>query len=180
MCHRDSVREFSAAPLTIATIRQVVSAARAGEAAAWPVRSHGAAQFEVLVAALNVKGLAGGLYTSTLSQELAGREAIWLTTLREQYADAPTLLLICGNLSRACDAAGASGYASMLVRAGTLGYAAWLWALSAGLRCSVYGSASHRVTSAARLLDPHLRHLFTVAIGYPATARSRGTTSAGA
>ena len=58
----------------------------------------------------------------------------------------------------------------MLVRAGTIGHGAWLWAVSAGLAASVYGSTSHHVSAAARQLDVNLRHLFTVALGLPLAA----------
>ncbi len=164
---RSSVRAFSADPLPASCVRDAVSAARAAEAAVWPARSHGAATFEVLVAAFNVAGLDGGLYPAHGRCPLATPASGWLDSLRGLYADAPALLLICGDLNGACRAAGPSGYGSMLVRAGSIGYGAWLWAVSASLAASVYGGTSHRVTGAARLLNGNLRHLFTVAIGAP-------------
>lgn len=168
---RSSVREFSGEALPEEFVRAVVGAARRAEAATWPARSHGAAAFEILVAALNVDGLAMGLYPAHGSIHLAGPACEWFGSLRRQYADAAVLLLICGDLNRACRAVGPAGYASTLVRAGTIGYAAWLWAVSAGVAASVYGGASHQVTLAARQLDVNLRHLFTVALGTPALPR---------
>jgi hypothetical protein len=168
LLRRSSVREFSADPLPAARVRSAADAARLAETVTWPARSHGAASFEVLVAAFNVGGLARGLYPAHGSIRLDAPDCEWLGSLRGQYADAPALLLICGDLNQACRAAGPGGYASMLVRAGTIGCAAWLWAVSAGLAASVYGSASHRVSFAARQLNADLRHLFTVALGTPA------------
>jgi hypothetical protein len=170
LLHRSSVREFSTDPLPAARVQDAIVAALDAESAAWPARQHGTAAFAILVAAFNLDGLTRGLYPAHGSQRLADADCAWLDTLRQQYADAPALLLICGDLNRACRSAGPAGYASMLVRAGSIGYAAWLWAVSAGLGASVYGSASHRVTGAARLLDVNLRHLFTVALGMPAPA----------
>jgi hypothetical protein len=171
LLRRCSVREFSAEPLPEACVRLAAAAARRAEAATWPTRSHGTAAFEILIAALNVEGLARGLYPAQGSIRLTDPDAGWLGSLRGQYADAPALLLVCGDLNQACQAAGPSGYASMLVRAGTIGYGAWLWAVATDLAASVYGSPSHQVTSVARQLDANLRHLFTVALGAPVRAR---------
>jgi hypothetical protein len=173
LIRRHSVREFSVDPLPQSCVNAAVLAAFDAEAATWPARMHGTLAFEILVAAFRVDGTAAGLYAfrdfrSERDAVLAGSTATWFDALRSQYADAPVLLLVCGNLNQACQDTGPAGYPSMLVRSGTIGYAAWLWAVSAGLAGSVYGGASHRVTGAARQLDPNLRHLFTVALGKPA------------
>ncbi len=170
LLRRSSVREFSADPLPAAHVRAAAAAGQDAEAATWPAGQHGPAAFAILIAAFHLDGLDRGLYPAHGSQPLADPGSGWLDALRQQYADAPALLLICGDLNRACRSAGPAGYPSMLVRAGTIGYGAWLWALSAGLSASVYGSASHQVTGAARRLDVNLRHLFTVAVGMPAAA----------
>ena len=167
---RHSVRQFSPEPLSAARVRAAAAAARDAESVTWPARSHGAAGFEILVAAFNCAGLDPGLYPAHGRQGLADPRSGWLDSLRRQYADAPALLLICGDLNQACRAVGPAGYPSMLVRAGTIGHGAWLWAVSAGLAASVYGSTSHHVSAAARQLDVNLRHLFTVALGLPLAA----------
>lgn len=170
LMRRRSVHEFSADPLPVSRVRAAMAAARDAEAAVWPAHSHGAVTFEILVAAFRIDGWPEGLYAvrDNHETELGGPGPVWFDSLREQYADAPALLLICADLNHACQAAGPAGYPSTLVRAGTIGYAAWLWAISAGLAGSVYGGASHQVTGAARQLDANLRHLFTVALGTPA------------
>lgn len=173
---RRSVREFSTDPLPRSHLSAVIAAALDADAATWPAHPHGAVTFEILVAVFRVDGLAAGVYACRGGHHamLAGPGSAWFDALRGQYADAPVLLLICGDLNQACRAADSAGYPSMLVRSGTIGYAAWLWAISAGLAGSVYGGASHRVTDVARKLDPNLRHLFTVALGTPAqSAASR-------
>jgi nitroreductase len=170
LLRRRSVREFASGPLPVSQLQAAATAARNAEAATWPARSHGTSAFEILVAAFRVDGLPKGMFVirDAGQTRLAGPGAARLDSLRGQYADAPALLLICADLNQACRAAGAAGYPSTLVRAGTMGYAAWLWAISAGLAGSVYGAPSHRVTEVARQLDTNLRHLFTVAIGTPA------------
>jgi nitroreductase len=185
LARRHSVRAFTTDPLPRSTICAAATAARDAEAAAWPAGTHGAGAFQIIVAAFRVDGLAKGLHaigtgpgTTPLGPQI-GTEIDtgngWLESLRKEYVDAPALLLICGDLNAACRDGGPTGYASMLVRAGTIGYAAWLWAVSAGLAGSVYGPACHRVTGAARQLDANLRHLFTVAIG--ASAEPAGHSS---
>jgi hypothetical protein len=169
LTRRRSVRAFEAEPLSSSCVRAAVAAARDAEAAVWPSASHGAAVFEILVASFDVAGLAAGLYTARgrPDADLVMVNQAGLGSLRAQYADAPVLLLICGDLNLACRVAGPAGYASMLVRAGTIGYGAWLWAVSTGLAGCVYGGASHGVSAAARRVNEDLWHLFTVALGHP-------------
>lgn len=168
LTRRRSVRVFRREPVPPSCVRAAVTAARDAEAVMLPSVSRDPAAFEILVAAFDVEGLAPGLYAACGKAEvdLVKAGSARVDSLRVQYADAPVLLLICGNLNLACRVAGAAGYASMLVRAGTIGYGAWLWAISAGLAGSVYGGASHEVSAAARRVNPDLWHLFTVALGY--------------
>jgi hypothetical protein len=170
LARRRSVRKFRRDPVPESMVEAAVTAARDAEAATWPASSHGAFRFEILVAACAVEGVARGLHATSSGAGLRplGTYDACLRSLPALYADVPVLLLICGDLNGVCRAGGASGYASMLTRAGTIGYAAWLWAVSAGLAGSVYAAASHEVTGAARELDPNLRHLFTLALGAPA------------
>jgi ribosomal protein S5 len=57
----------------------------------------------------------------------------------------------------------------VLSQAAAFGYAAWLTGLSHGLVGCVYGRADEVVTRAVRTaLRTPARHLFTVALGYPA------------
>lgn len=88
-----------------------------------------------------------------------------LPALREVYSDAPVLLFICGDVRSAAEADSGTGYGSLLVRAGALGYALWLAAVAEGLAGCVYGRPSASVTAAAREIGPGTRHLFTVALG---------------
>jgi len=181
LARRRSVRVFAPDAVSSSLVKAIVTAAYDAEAATWPPRWHGAATLAILVAAYRVDGMARGLYAPSIEpgRQPLGADDAWLQALPAMYADAPALLLICADLNGACREAGAAGYPATLVRAGTLGYAAWLWALSSGLAGSVYAGPSPGVTGAARQLDANLRHLFTVAVGVPAdqvTWPSDGTT----
>jgi hypothetical protein len=127
----------------------------------------------VLVAAVRVTDLRRGLYTIGPM----GADAFETLSVAAQspdpeggheYGGASALLHVCGDLAAACQRGG-SGYGALLVRAGALGQAAWLAAVSAGLAGAVYGRASHRITEAARPLGRGLRHLLTVAVGPSST-----------
>jgi hypothetical protein len=170
LARRRSVRVFGPDPVPWSLLKATVTAACDAVEATWPSQCDSVGNLTVLAAAYRVDGMARGLYAPSIdpSAEPPGTDDACLEALPALYTDAPALLLICGDLNGACRAAGAAGYPSMLVRAGAIGYAAWLWAISAGLAASVYASPSHRVTGAARQLDANLRHLFTVALGVPA------------
>jgi hypothetical protein len=168
LTQRSSVRAFASTAIARSDVLDAVGAARDAEQAVWPPGKHGAAGLDVLVAAFNVDGLAEGLYsTCDASKEPLSLGSAYMDIFREQYADAPVLLLICADMNQACGDAGQAGYPAALVRAGTAGYAAWLWSISAGLAGSVYGGVSRHASGAGRQRDANLWHLFTVAIGMP-------------
>jgi hypothetical protein len=175
LTQRSSVRAFASSALARSDVLGAAGAARDAEETVWPPGQHGAMGLDVLVAACNVDGLAKGVYsTRDAGPEPLSLGSAYPDILREQYADAPALLLICADVNLACQDAGPAGYPAALVRAGTAGYAAWLWSISAGLAGSVYGGASQQVSGAGRQRDAVLRHLFTVAIGAPAGAVGPG------
>ena len=143
--------------------------------AVWPPGKHGDIGLGMLIIAFNVDGLAKGLYsTSEASTELISLDSAYLDIWREQYADAPVLILICADVNQACRGRGASTVSPTCPYPGrgTAGYAAWLWSISAGLAGSVYGGASQHASGAGRQQDANLRHLFTVAMGMPVGAVS--------
>jgi hypothetical protein len=121
----------------------------------------------VMIEAARVTHLRRGLYTAgptgkTVFEPLPG--AAQSPDVSREYGSAPALLHVCGDLVAACQRGG-SGYSALLVRAGALGEAAWLAAVSAGLAGATYARSSYRVTEAVRPLGQGLRHLLTVAIG---------------
>lgn len=158
---RRSVYRFSSDELDPADLIRVLGAAEHQQAAQWPADRHGHPGLSFLVAAHTVTGLEPGLYPRDPVTGSLGRPTRpgLVEDLRDAYVSAPALVLICGPLRATPGAA----YGSLLVRAGALGYAVWLAAVSVGLSCSVYGAAS---ASLSRLTRHDPDHLFTVALGY--------------
>lgn len=176
LTRRRSVRVFAASALSRAHVLGAVAAAHEAEEAVWPPGQHGGVGLDVLIAAFNIEGMAKGLYAIyEANAELLSEDSACLGILRERYADAPVLMLVCADLNQTCRDAGPAGYQAALIRAGTLGYAAWLWSISMGLTGCVYGAASHHASGVGRTRNANLRHLFTVAIGMPAGSVSPRT-----
>jgi len=146
---RRSTREFRPEAPDPDQIRRIVTAAHAVDRRQWP--SAADQPLSVLVG------------SSTMPDATPGPDL--LPALREAYCEAPVLLFICGDVRAAAQAEHGTGYGSLLVRAGALGYALWMAALAEGLAGSVYGRSAPSVTAAARTLGPGVRHLFTVALG---------------
>jgi nitroreductase len=171
LAQRRSVRVFAASAIPRTHVLGAIAAARDAEAAVWPRDTHSAITLDILIAAFGIDGLAKGLYaTREANTELLSSDTACLDVLRKQYGDAPALLLMCADLNQACREAGPAGYPDTLIRAGTAGYAAWLWSISVGLAGCIHGSASQDANGIARRRDANLRHLFTVALGLSAHA----------
>jgi Nitroreductase family len=164
---RGAVREFSAAELPVGQVEDLVARGFVAERQVWRAGAHGDPGFAVLVAARRVAGLAEGVYAATLQRPALARLQVPapLAPVRQAYGDAPAFLLICADPHQQRTGAGGCSYGSLLVRAGTLGYAMWLAAISSGLAGCAYGGGCHDATLFARHLNPRFRHLFTVAIG---------------
>jgi len=167
---RRSVRAFRPAPVPVQHIQAILTSAYTAEAQTWPHATHGCLAFRTVVAAARIRGLGHGLQAASEDNRsfVSLGELSLAESLQDEYGAAPGLLLIGGDLDQACSSAG--GYGRALLRAGTLGYASWLSAISMGLGGTVFGGSSYQVTALMRQLDPRLQHLFTVTVGYPASA----------
>lgn len=162
LAQRRAVRQFTSESVALRDVLTIAEQARDAEHAIWPAAVHGDIDYTILIAAFRVAGLEPGLY-------LAGREPASvpfpeLDELRTAYADAACLLLICADISAAGPPDGPE-YGPLLIRAGTIGYGAWLTAIRLGLAGCVYAAAHHQVTAAARLVDARLNHVFTASAG---------------
>jgi SagB-type dehydrogenase family enzyme len=168
---RRSVRTFGTEEVSRSDVDFIIRSGLAAERTQQAPGTHPDLDVTIATAAFNVGGLEPGLYLAAAAAGTVcgrGPGADWLAGLQAQYADAPALLLVCGNLARACAAVGPRGYPQLLVRAGAAGYGAWLAAVCVGLAGRAFGGSNHRVTAAmSRHGSEPLRHLFTVAIGHP-------------
>ncbi|MGW7548368.1 hypothetical protein ACWGKQ_45720 [Streptomyces sp. NPDC054770] len=167
---RTSVSRFAAEPLSSDVLDQVRRSGLAAERRQWPYESHGDVGITVAVAAYRVDGLAPGLHLYEDSGNGGPRVTVdvadWLRLLQVKYADAPALLLVCGDLDAACAVHGAAGYPHVLTRCGHAGYAALLSAVSLGLAAAPFGFTVPWPRSVRGLCgDWNRHHLFTVALG---------------
>ncbi len=168
LVRRRAVRSFTGEPVAALDVAAIADHARRAERTVWPAPAHGAIGYTILIAAFRVTGLAPGLYLvsedpSEPFSALPGDPC--LESLRTAYSDAAFLLLICADIAAACQP-GAPGYGPLLIRAGTLGHAAWLGAISLGLAGCVYAGPHHLVTEAVRLFDGRSNHIFTTSLGW--------------
>lgn len=108
----------------------------------------------------------GGVFRTSpqgaLTEPIAGHDVV--RRLHKSYAPAPVLLLICDTIGDEPTA-----YQHALLSAGALGYSAWLAARQRGLNGRLFPDASALATAVVRA-DDRRRHLFTVALGWPAPA----------
>jgi hypothetical protein len=169
MAGRRLARRFDLGTVSAAQLGLVVQAGLSADQRQWPLGPHHDLGLAVVLAALRVTDLPRGLH---LAAPGADRSFVrlgndhWVGELADAYADAPVLLLVCGDLDRACLAVGPRGYGQLLVRAGAVGHAAWLAATELGLAGSVFGVRHPKVTaSVGRASSGSLSHLFTVALG---------------
>jgi hypothetical protein len=175
LADRRSVRQFARRPVPAALLADACQNAMRVEQAYWPPEVHGDAGLRLAVATARVDGLANGVHTFAAAtsefEYLAGTALVG--ELQQEYANAPALVLICAEHVRDRDVVPRSNYPSMLVRAGTLGYAVLLNAMAAGLCGCPFGRAKSQVptTLSARYVRP-VHHLFTIAIGWPTEAES--------
>ena len=165
---RRAVRHLTEEPISQPNLVTIIEHARAAEQAVWPGETHGSIGYAILIGAFRIKGLDPGLYLAGDGKE-TGRfstvaDTSWLDSLRVDYADAACLLLICADISAACRTGG-PGYGPLLIRAGTIGQAAWLSAIDFGLAGCVYARPHYLVTEAAHRVDGHLSHIFTTSLG---------------
>lgn len=125
----------------------------------------------VLLAAANVGGLARGVYEYRPRErvfDLAASGGEVIDALRDAYVRAPAFLLICDSPTAEQPAGSTGQFGRGLLRAGSLGYCAWLAALSAGLCGSVHGRVSYEVAEGLRGLRRPSNNLFALAVGHPA------------
>ena len=159
-------------PLSIDQIRAILTSAYVDQEALWPPAVHHDLGLAMLLVAFRVATLSRDAYQAGPpgTGRFAAVPVTGLLSSLRQHADAPALLLVCGDLDAACRAGGESGYGSLLVRAGAMAHAAWLAAVGAGLSGHTCGRAARLGNEAARqAFGSGSRHLVTVAIGMAAT-----------
>jgi nitroreductase len=121
--------------------------AQQGDANDWPAEHRDGQSLDFLVLAARVEGLSPGVYwyralNHALLPSRAGLSAAETLELfvQEQFASAPLVIWIAGDLAGACARHGAFGLRQLLLRAGAAGNRLWMAALGIGLAgCLVAG-----------------------------------------
>ena len=172
---RTAVRDYDRTPLAAADLSAVFAAADRMDARGWPGERAAGVDLELYCAAWRVTGVDTGLYRYRPGRsELCrvadlpdGREAEELVMQRE-FAEAPALLVITGNLAAAVARHGSHGHRLLLTRAGAAGHAAWLAALRLGLVGTVFaGLLPSALRERAGADGYHRAALFAFAAGHP-------------
>ncbi|GIF05515.1 nitroreductase family protein [Actinoplanes siamensis] len=174
---RVSVHYFTPAALTGAELAAMLDAAERMDAQSWPQERAAGVDLELYCAAWRVTGLGTGLYrylpekaalcrVAGLPDGAAAEELV----LQREFAWAPALILITGNLAGALDRHGSHGHRLLLARAGAAGNAAWLAALRLHLGGTVFaGLLPHVLRERAGADGYHRAALIAFAAGQPAT-----------
>jgi hypothetical protein len=167
LARRRATRDYTGDALSQRDLATVIERAFAAELALWPGERHGEIGFTIVVAAFRVEGLVSGLYIADPDKGInvnpAQSEPLILEQLRSAYTNAACLVGVCADFAAA--GAGKPGYGPLLIRAGTVGYGAWLAAVDIGFAGCAFGAPHHAITEVAQLFDSCSRHVFTVAVG---------------
>jgi nitroreductase len=167
---RRSVRSYAPRPVPFADLERVVLAGQAAVDDLFGAATPAGAELVAIILRRP-----GDEVRVRRAQRWAPGPAFAVDDLATTYADAPALVFICGDLAAASDGLGSRGYPNALVRAGCFGYAAWLAGIAGGLSGCVFGRSYAPVTRLARSATGRpLRHLFTLTLGWDASAGEAG------
>lgn len=163
---RHPAEEFGVSRISCADLTALAATALTADGRGpWAAAGRG---LVLLLAALRTDCLPRGLYWAEQQGEILFIPLGALVPREEEEGRGPgALFLIVGNMRQAASSARGHGYPALLVRAGALGRAVCGAAAMCGLAAAADVGTSQQVTAAARLADPGLRHVLTVAVGTP-------------
>lgn len=173
---RTAVRDYARSPLAGADLSAVLAAADRMDASAWSAERAAGVDLELYCAARRVSGVDPGFYRFVPQQSALHRVASLPDgpqsadlAAQPEFAQAPALLVIMGNLAAALARHGSHGHRLLLSRAGAAGHAAWLTALRLHLVGTVFtGLLPHVIWERAGVDGYHRAALFAFAAGHPA------------
>ncbi|GAA2707319.1 nitroreductase family protein [Actinoplanes palleronii] len=176
LAERTSTRDYAPAAMSAEDLSALFAAADRMDARGWAGEREAGVGLELYCAAWRVTGVDTGLYRYLPGESAlrrvaslpSGAEAEELVLQRE-FAQAPALLVITGNLAGALARHGSHGHRLLLSRAGAAGHAAWLAALRLGLVGTVFaGLLPHVLRERVGADGYHRAPLFAFAAGHPA------------
>ncbi len=158
---RTSLRFFSEESVELAQLATILKTASAGDEQDWSQERAKGIALNLLVVAWRVHGLAPAVYsyipeshelarTNTVpDQYTEGKDLV----LQTEFADAPVIVLITGNLAAACMRHGAWGHRQLLLRAGAAGHRLWISSLGVGLVGTVFAGFLPRAAQRVANVD---------------------------
>jgi SagB-type dehydrogenase family enzyme len=156
LARRRSIREYSSRPVEVGTIGTALHCASSTDTSVWPEESYQGTALTFFVLIMRASGIEPGVYVydaerhglSRLRPGLSREEMVELF-VQSDFADAPAVIWIAGNLAAACASDGARGHRHLLLRAGAAAHRLWMAALASGLNGSIVAGL---VPGAARRL----------------------------
>ncbi len=173
---RRATRLYAATPVDQAALAEMLRAATAGDRRDWSSEQDADLDLRFSVVAWRVSGLGPAVYhyvpahhalrlAAEAPQAVQDREALFL---QAEFAEAPFVVLISGNLAAACARHGGWGHRQLLVRAGMAGQRLWLTAAGLGLAGTVFaGFIGHAARGLVELDGYRHAGLLAFAAGHP-------------
>lgn len=172
---RASIRHYAPSAIASGELAAVLLAAASLDATLYPGETAAGLGLELLVAAWRVDGVAPALYLSVdgggalepVAALPTGERAQELVLQRE-FADAPALVVVLGDLAAAEERHGPHGHRLLLQRAGAAGHAGWLAAIAHGMHGTVFaGLLPDKLRALAGVDGSRRAQLLALSFGHP-------------
>lgn len=146
MVERTSIRFYTDEAVGLSQVATLLRAASAGDLQEWAQDVEAGVTLHFLLVAWRVEGLVPAVYLyehdkhalarigPAPDQKAGGANLV----LQTEFANAPLIILITGNLAAACARHGAWGHRQLLLRAGAAGQRLWLSSLGVGLVGTIF------------------------------------------
>ena len=143
---RTSLRFYSEQTLSAEQVATMLYSASLGDRQDWPEEIEAGLDLRLLLVAWRVEGIAPAVYQYELEQHTlvaVGPAPDQKTegtniVLQTEFADAPVIVIITGNLAAASRRHGPWGHRQLLLRAGSAGHRLWFASLGVGLVGTVF------------------------------------------
>jgi len=177
---RASIRHYAPSALEKSELSAVLRAAAALDAKLYPGETAVGLGLELLVAAWRVDDVTPALYLSVDDGDALQHVAALPTgeraeevVLQREFAHAPALVVVLGNLAAAEARHGAHGHRLLLQRAGAAGHAGWLAAIAHGLDGTVFaGLLPDKLRALAGVDGSRRAQLLALSFGHPLSTES--------
>jgi SagB-type dehydrogenase family enzyme len=144
LARRRSIRHFSDEPLFLAQVGTMLHYGSLADTRDWPDDHRAGVFLTFFVLARQVADLNPAVYTYDashhalfLARDLPPVDEAIELYVQDEFASAPVVLWIVGDLAAACTHQGACGHRSLLLRAGAAAHRCWMAALAMGLSGSL-------------------------------------------